>query len=57
MAWEDDPKVLAEALARFGAACPGFIDLGLPPEASHLPEDLLPAAHGCAVITMTLPAD
>lgn len=57
VAWEDDPEVLAEALARFAAAWPGFIDLGLPPEASHLPEDLLPVAHGCAVITMTLPAD
>jgi deazaflavin-dependent oxidoreductase (nitroreductase family) len=53
VAGDDDPKRLAEALARFAAAWPGFIDLGLPPGASHLPGDLLPVAHDCAVITMT----
>lgn len=56
VAWEDYPAVLADALARFAEAWPGFIDLGLLPGANYLPEDLLPVAHGCAVITMTLPA-
>ena len=52
VAWEDDPTGLARALARFAAAWPGFIDLGLPPTGSYSPEDLLPVAHGCAVVTI-----
>jgi hypothetical protein len=56
VAGEDDPPRPAESLARFAAAWPGFIDLGLPPAEHYSPEDLLPVAHGCAVITMTLPA-
>jgi deazaflavin-dependent oxidoreductase (nitroreductase family) len=55
VAGEDDPPRLAESLARFAAAWPGFIDLGLPPAERYSTEDLLPVAHGCAVITMTLP--
>ncbi len=56
VAGEDDPVALAQALARFAAAWPGFIDLGLPPAPAYSPDDLLPVAHGCAVITITLPA-
>jgi deazaflavin-dependent oxidoreductase (nitroreductase family) len=56
VAGEDDPPRLAESLARFAAAWPGFIDLGLPPAEHYSPEDLLPVAHGCAVITITLSA-
>ena len=51
-AWENDPAGLARALARFGAAWPGFVDLGLPPADSYSPEDLLPVAHGCAAVTI-----
>jgi deazaflavin-dependent oxidoreductase (nitroreductase family) len=47
-----DPEVLARALARFAAAWPGFVDLGLPPAEHYTPEKLLPVAHGCAVITI-----
>jgi len=42
----------SRALARFAAAWPGFVDLGLPPAERYSPEDLLPVAHGCAVITI-----
>lgn len=52
VAWEADPASLARALARFAAAWPGFVDLGLPPAERYSPEDLLPVAHGCAVITI-----
>jgi deazaflavin-dependent oxidoreductase (nitroreductase family) len=31
VAWDADPPGLARALARFVAAWPGFVDLGLPP--------------------------
>lgn len=56
VAGEDDPPRLAESLARFAAAWPGFIDLGLPPAERYSPEDLLPVAYDCAVITMTVAA-
>ena len=56
VAEEDDPPRLAESLARFAAAWPGFIDLGLPPAERYSPEDLLPVAYDCAVITMTVAA-
>jgi len=51
-AWEDDPESLARALARFVAAWPGFVDLGLPPAERYSPEELLPVAHGIAVVTI-----
>jgi hypothetical protein len=54
VAWEDDPEALARALARFVAAWPGFVDLGLPPAERYSAEDLLPVAHGCAVVTIRL---
>ena len=52
VAWEDDPEGLARALARFVAAWPGFVDLGLPPEEHYSPEELLPVAQGIAVATI-----
>lgn len=52
VAWEADPPGLARALARFAAAWPGFVDLGLPPAERYSPEELLPVAHGCAVVTI-----
>ena len=55
-AWEADPEALARGLARFVAAWPGFVDLGVPPAERYTPEELLPVAHGCAVITITIPA-
>jgi deazaflavin-dependent oxidoreductase (nitroreductase family) len=54
VAGEDDPEARARALARFAAAWPGFVDPGLPPAESYSPEDLLPVAHGCAVVKMQL---
>lgn len=51
-AWEEDAAGLARGLARFVAAWPGFVDLGLPPSETYSPEDLLPVAHGCAVVTI-----
>ncbi|MBN2113454.1 MAG: nitroreductase family deazaflavin-dependent oxidoreductase [Acidimicrobiia bacterium] len=51
---DDDPTALAEALARFVAAWPGFVDLGLPPAERYSAEELLPAARGRAVITIRL---
>jgi deazaflavin-dependent oxidoreductase (nitroreductase family) len=53
VAWEADPEDLARALARFVAAWPGFVDLSLPPAERYTPEELLPVAHGCAVVTIT----
>ena len=52
VAWDADPERLARALARFVAAWPGFVDLGLPPAERHSPEELLPVAHGVAVVTI-----
>ena len=51
VAWEADPPGLARALARFAAAWPGFVDLGLPPAERYSPEELLQVAHGCAVVS------
>jgi hypothetical protein len=52
VAWEADPANLARALSRFVAAWPGFVDLGLPRKEAYSPEELLPIAHGCAVVTI-----
>jgi len=49
---EEDPPALARALARFVAAWPGFVDLGLPPAERYTAEDLLAVARGFAVITI-----
>jgi len=51
---DDDPTALAEALARFVAAWPGFVDLGLPPAERYSAEELLPVARGRAVVTIHL---
>jgi deazaflavin-dependent oxidoreductase (nitroreductase family) len=48
--WDHDPAALARALARFVAAWPGFVDLGLPPADYYSAEDLLPVARGLAVV-------
>jgi deazaflavin-dependent oxidoreductase (nitroreductase family) len=54
VAGEADREGLARALSPFAAAWPGFVDLGpgLPRSEAPSPEELLPVAHGCAVVTI-----
>lgn len=52
VAWDRDPAGLARALARFVAAWPGFVDLGLPQAEHYSAEDLAAVARGVAVVTI-----